>query len=90
MKHYRYRVFDWLGMCLQGRCDNQEVEPSRNIFVAMAHVYINTSYVTQFVDYLRYMDLEPDQGRWNTPEFIKKIQQWNADDLKIMVQEKRD
>jgi len=26
LKHYRYRVFDWLGMCLQGRCDTQHIE----------------------------------------------------------------
>jgi len=77
-------------MWLQSGMGIGEKEDNNNIYVAMANVYVNTTYASQFVDYLRYMDLELDQGRWNTPEFIRKIQQWNADDLKIMKHEKRD
>ena len=83
----RYRVFDWLGMGLQGRYRRKQdpmIEDSKNVFVALANVYINTTYVPQWVDYLRYMDLELDMGRFNSPGFIAKIQQWNGDNLKVM------
>jgi hypothetical protein len=82
LKHYRYRVFDWLRMCLQGRCDTQHIHQSQNIFVAMGNVYVNTTTIEQFVDFLRYVDLEPWRGRFNTAEFVKMVQRWNADDLK--------
>jgi hypothetical protein len=83
----RYRVFDWLGMTLQGRYRRTRdavQQDNENIFVALANVYINTTYVPQWVDYLRYMDLELDKAHFNSPDFIAKIQQWNADDLKVM------
>jgi hypothetical protein len=88
----KYKVYDALGMWLQSGLRDagaEAPEDDRNVLVALANVYIHTAYVTQFVDYLRYMDLELDQGRWNSPEFIKKIQQWNADDLKLMKAERR-
>jgi len=87
----KYKVYDALGMWLQGRLskNDQSVSDNDNIFVALANVYIHTKYVSQFVDYLRFMDLELDQGKWNTPDFIKKIDQWTEDDLKLMKGQRR-
>lgn len=88
----RYRIFDWNGMALQGRYRRKAdsiPNDNENIFVALANVYIHTTYVTQWVDYLRYMDLELDMGRFNSSDFIEKIQRWNQDDLKIMKEDKR-
>lgn len=87
----KYKVYDALGMWLQGGLSkNQQTTPdSDNIFVALVNVYIHTRYVTQFVDYLRFMDLELDQGRWNSAEFVNKIERWTEDDLKLMKAEKR-
>jgi hypothetical protein len=83
----RYRIFDWNGMALQGRYRRKTdpiPEDNGNIFVGLANVYISTTYVTQWVDYLRYMDLDLDRDQFNSRAFIEKIRQWNADDLKIM------
>jgi hypothetical protein len=81
----RYRVFDWLGMALQGRYKRKQdpvQQDNENIFVALSNVYIHTTYVPQWVDYLRYTDLELDQGSFNSLDFKAKIEQWNSDDLK--------
>ncbi len=88
----RYRVFDWLGMALQGRYRRKQdpiQEDNENIFVALTNVYLGTNYTTQWVDYLRYMDLELDRGRFNSLEFKVKIEQWNKDDLKVMKEDRR-
>jgi hypothetical protein len=86
----RYRVFDWLGMNLD-RCVNEKQDnDGGNIWVALANIYVNTKYVSQWVDFLRYNDLEPWQGQWNSEKFIDSVKRWTEDDLKLMKQEKRD
>jgi hypothetical protein len=76
-----------MGMWLQSglkEARDPMVEDNRNVLVAFAHIYINTKYVSQFTDYLAFIDLELDVGRFNSPGFARKVQQWNSDDLKVM------
>jgi hypothetical protein len=48
----------------------------------MSYAYLNTNEIEQFVGFLMYTDLEPWQGRFNTPSFVKMVRQWNADEVK--------
>ena len=84
LKFYGYKTYDALGMWLRHGMGVEAKDDNNNIWVAFANIYVNVTYASQFVDYLRYMDLELDQGKWNSPEFVKKIRQWNSDDLKFM------
>ena len=91
--HYRYKLYDALGTWLTGglrKATDSIPEDNKNVLVAFANIYIHTSYVSQFSDYLAYMYLEVDKDRFNSPGFIAKIKQWTSDDLKLMKQEKRD
>jgi hypothetical protein len=81
LKIPKYRVFDWLGMCLQGRCGIMEMPPENNVFVALATIYLNTNAVLQFINFLRYCDLQLWEGRFTSPELASYIAEWNKDDV---------
>lgn len=77
----KYRVFDWLGMCLEGRCGTIEMPPENNVFVALATVYLKTSAVLQFINFLRYCDLQLWEGRFTSPELASFIAEWDKEDV---------
>lgn len=84
----RYRIFDWLGMMLDRSVNEKHADDGNNIWVALANVYVNASGPKEFVEYLRFMDLELDLGSFNSDAFLKKVRQWNEDELKIRNSEK--
>lgn len=78
----KYRVFDWLAMGID-RCVNQKQDnDSNNVWVALANVYLNTSSPAQFVEALRFNDLQLYEGKFHSREFADSIKKWNDDDLK--------
>lgn len=78
----KYKIYDLLGMCLTGRYDEPEkiIEHSKNIFVALAVIYINTNTIQEFIDFLRYIDLEPWIGEFDTQKFSKFVKNWTKED----------
>jgi hypothetical protein len=79
----RYRVFDWLGMMLDRSINEKLENDGGNIWVALGNVYRSTSGPKEFVEYLRFMDLELDVGHFSTEAFRAKVRQWNEDELAI-------
>ena len=68
------------------RCANESQDKdSDSIWVALANVYVNTKYVRQWVDFLRYNDHEPWQRQWNSEKFVRFVSGWTEDDLKLML-----
>ncbi|MEO9320399.1 MAG: hypothetical protein ABI361_06975 [Nitrososphaera sp.] len=80
----KFRVFDFLGMGLQGRyrqeCE-QAPEPERDVFVALANVYLNTTAILQFTNSLKYIDLELWDGKFTSKEFIDYLKRWDKEDV---------
>jgi hypothetical protein len=87
----RYRLFDWLATSLdrESNYEKDPVEDSRNIWVALAQVYLNTSNPRNFVEYLRFMDLQLDEGAFTSEAFIKKIKEWDETENKLLSMQAR-
>jgi len=78
----KYRVFDWLATNLD-RCINEGQKNDRsNVWVALANVYLNTTSPAQFVEALRFNDLQLYEGKFDSKEFADSIMKWHEDDLK--------
>lgn len=78
----KYRVFDWLAMNLD-RCINEgQSNNASNVWVALGNVYLNTTSPAQFVEALRFNDLQLYEGKFDTKEFCESIKKWNEEDLK--------
>ena len=79
---YRYRVFDWLATSID-RCMNEKQEnDNKNVWVALGNIYLNTSSPTQFVEALRFNDLQLWEGKFTSKEFCDSIKAWDDADLK--------
>ncbi|MFH7835833.1 MAG: hypothetical protein QXL51_04475 [Candidatus Aenigmatarchaeota archaeon] len=76
----KYRLFDWLAMCLGGRIT--ERENKNDPIIALANIYLNVNTWKQFIDFLRYVDLEPFIGKFDTKEFTNFIKRWTKEDEK--------
>jgi len=46
-------------------------------------IYVNTSSPENFVDYLRFMDLQLDEDYFTSEAFARKVRSWDADENKI-------
>lgn len=80
---FRFRVFDWLATNLDRSInEKEEVDDEANVWVAFAQVYLNTTSPEQFVEALRFMDLQLWEGQFTSEEFARDIRQWNDADLK--------
>ncbi len=78
----KYRVFDWLATNID-RCINEgQNNDGNNVWVALGNVYLNTINPAQFVEALRFNDLQLWEGRFTTKEFCDSIKTWDEDDLK--------
>ncbi|MHB1764968.1 MAG: hypothetical protein ACYCS1_05460 [Gammaproteobacteria bacterium] len=78
----RYRVFDWLGMGLMGRIDASKNNED-NIIFALSEIYCNVNFMREWIDMLRYVDLDLFRGEFNSEKFINMITEWVSEDEKI-------
>jgi hypothetical protein len=71
------RVFDWIVGGLKRSISARRNDDKNNIWVAMANIYLNTSGVRNFIEYLKPLDLAKDMGHFNTDAFCEKVRKWN-------------
>ena len=73
----KYRVFDWLAMGID-RCMNEKQDNDNNsVWVALGNVYLNTSSPAQFVEALRFNDLQLWEGKFTSKEFCALVKSWD-------------
>ncbi len=66
----KYRVFDWLATNIDRLINNGESNDGSNVWVALGNVYLNTSSPAQFVEALRFNDLQLWEGKFTSKEFV--------------------
>ena len=79
---FRYRVFDWLATNLDRCVNEKQWNDNSNVWVALGNVYLNTSSPAQFVEALRFNDLQLWEGKFTSKEFCDSIKAWDDADLK--------
>jgi len=82
-KNPHQRIFEWVGRNLKRSIDEGEENDGKNVLVALANVYLGTSGVQSFIDFLKQSDLAEEVGRFNTEAFCEKVRKWNERHLLV-------
>lgn len=79
----KYRLFDFIatGIDHQRNLGDKATPDESNIWMAFGIIYCNTTSPEQFVEALRFEDLQLWEGRFLSAEFAKEIRDWNQKDL---------
>jgi hypothetical protein len=91
----RHTIYNWLALNLdrESRIGGRSAMDDLNVWVALAVTYIHTSGPVQFINALRYVDLQLWEGKFNTKEFAEFLDEWNRDDVenerRLAIKEKR-